>query len=99
MASTVLGELGKTKRSVQGVLTAILREPNSAMLIYQQAIEEANRLAKLQGKEAASQTDILNAYKKALLGFSQTFSGPQVSGGQITDRIIDFDAQGLQIQQ
>ena len=97
LASTVLGEMGKTERSVRGVLTAILRDPTSASLIYQQAIEEAERLAKLQGKGAASQTDILNAYKKALLGFSQTFSdpsNPQVSGGQI----IDFDERGIQRQ-
>jgi len=97
LASTVLGEMGKTERSVRGVLTAILRDPTSAALIYQQAIEEAERLAKLQGKGAASQTDILNAYKKALLGFSQTFSdpsNPQVSGGQI----IDFDERGIQRQ-
>jgi len=97
LASTILGELGKTKRSVQGMLTAILREPNSAMLIYEQAQEEAARLAKSQGREM-TQTDILNAYKKALLGFSQTFADPQVSGGQITDRVIDFDERGIQRQ-
>jgi hypothetical protein len=98
LASTVLGEMGKGERSLRGVITAILRDPNSAMLIYQQAQEEAARLAKSQGREP-TQTDILKAYKDALRGFSQTFVDPQVSGGQIADRVIDFDAQGLQIQQ
>ena len=96
LASTVLGEIGKSDRSVQGIITALLRDPQSAMLLLSQAQEDATRIAKSQGR-AATQTDIFNAYKKALLGFSQTFTGsdPQVSDG----RVIDFDAQGLQIQQ
>ena len=96
LVSTVLGEIGKSDRSVQGIITALLRDPQSAMLLLSQAQEDATRIAKSQGR-AATQTDIFNAYKKALLGFSQTFTGsdPQVSDG----RVIDFDAQGLQIQQ
>tara|TARA_R100001082_G_scaffold104114_1_gene75199 strand:+ start:1 stop:1416 length:1416 start_codon:yes stop_codon:yes gene_type:complete len=98
LAATVLGEIGKSDRSVQGIITALLRDPQSAMLLLSQAQEDATRIAKSQGR-AATQTDIFNAYKKALLGFSQTFTGggsdPQVSDG----RVIDFDAQGMQIQQ
>ena len=37
LAATVLGEIGKSDRSVQGIITALLRDPQSAMLILEQA--------------------------------------------------------------
>ena len=74
LASTILGEIGKTDRSVQGLMTAILRDPLSATMLLEQAQEEAERIAKLQNREP-TRKDVFDAYMRSLQNIPQTIIG------------------------